>query len=70
MFLKPIKIFYSSVNPTYAVFEEAKQIAINEDCVVELRWYPNCYAGWYHEYVFDNSDISVLADKVPQVYGW
>ena len=68
--LKPIKTFYSEVNPTYVVFEEAKQMAIKEDCVVEVRWYPNCYAGWYHEYVFSNSDPSALAAKVPQVYGW
>ena len=32
--LKPIKTFYSEINPNYSIFEEAKQIAINEDCVV------------------------------------
>ena len=68
--LKPIKTFYSEINPTYAVFEEAKQIAINEDCVVEVRWYPNIYEGWWHEYVFAKSDPSALAAKVPQVYSW
>ncbi len=68
--LKPIKTFYSEINPTYSVFEEAKQIAIEEDCVVEVRWYPSCYAGWYHEYVFADSDAVALADKVPKVYGW
>jgi hypothetical protein len=67
--LKPIKTFYSKSNPTYATFEEAKQIAINEDCVVEVRWYPNMMAGWYHEYVFDNSDAVALTAKVPEVYG-
>ena len=68
--LKPIKTFYSEINPTLSVFEEAKQIAIEEDCVVEVRWYPNFVAGWYHEYVFDKSDPVELAAKVPQVYGW
>ena len=68
--LKPIKTFCSGINPDYSVFEEAKQIAIDEDCVVEVRWYPNCIAGWYHEYVFSNSDPAELAAKVPQVYGW
>ena len=67
--LKPIKTFYSEINPTLSVFEEAKQIAIEEDCVVEVRWYPNCMTGWYHEYVFDKSDPAELAAKVPQVYG-
>ncbi len=68
--LKPIKTFYSETNPTYAIFEEAKQIAINEDCVVEVRWFPNIYEGWWHEYVFSKSDPAELAAKVPQVYGW
>ena len=68
--LKPIKTFYSEINPTYAVFEEAKQIAINEDCVVEVRWYPNIYEGWWYEYVFAKSDPAELAAKVPQVYSW
>ena len=67
--LKQIKIFYSEINPTYSVFEEAKQIALKEDCIVEVRWYPNCYAGWYHEYVFEDSDTATLAAKVPQIYG-
>ena len=68
--LKPIKTFYSEINPTYSVFEEAKQIAINDGCVVEVRWLPNSIAGWYHEYVFSYSDITELANKVPTVYGW
>lgn len=68
--LKPLKTFYSEINPTYATFEEAKQIAIDEGCVVEVRWLPNIYEGWWHEYVFSNSDAAALAAKVPQVYGW
>ena len=68
--LKPIKTFYSEINPTYYVFEEARQIAIDEDCIVEVRWLPNRMCGWYHEYVFDKSDPAELAVKVPQVYGW
>jgi hypothetical protein len=67
--LKPIKTFYSEINPTYSVFEEAKQIAIDEDCVVEVRWLPNILCGWYHEYVFSDSDTAVLAEKVPKVCG-
>ena len=31
--LKPIKIFYSETNPTYSIFEEAKQIAIKDHMV-------------------------------------
>ena len=67
--LKPIKTFYSEINPTYSVFKEAKQIAIDEDCVVELRWLPHIMTGWYHEYVFKDSDIVKLAAQVPTVYG-
>ena len=68
--LKPIKIFYSEINPNCEIFEEAKQIVIDEDCVVEVRWFPNMMCGWYHEYVFDKSDSTELASKVPKVYGW
>ena len=68
--LKPIKTFYVVGVPNYNEFAEARDIARDEDCVVELRWLPNTYAGWYHEYVFEDSDPVKLDEKTPKVYGW
>lgn len=67
--LKPIKTFYVVGSPNYNEYVEARDIAQNENCVVELRWYPNIYAGWYHEYVFEDSDPAELDAKTPKVYG-
>ena len=68
--LKPIKTFYVVGFPNYAEYAEARDIARRENCVVELRWYPNIVAGWYHEYVFEDSDPAELDAKTPKVYGW
>ena len=67
--LKPIKTFYSNTIPTLEVFDEAKQITIQEDCVVELRYCPHILSGWYHEYVFSDSDPAELAQRVPKTFG-
>ena len=68
--LKPIKTFYVCTNkPIYSDFEEAIQIARDEDCIVEVRWLPNTYVGWYHEYVFEHSDPYALVEKLPKSYG-
>ena len=67
--LKPIKTFYVVGSPNYNEYVEARDIAQNENCVVELRWSPNIYAGWYHEYVFEDSDPAELDAKTPKVYG-
>jgi hypothetical protein len=67
--LKPIKTFYIVGSPNYNEFVEARDIARDEDCVVELRWCPHIMTGWYHEYVFEDSDPAELEAKVPKVYG-
>lgn len=67
--LKQIKTFYIEGIPSYEDYCEARDIASNEDCVVEVRWLPNIWAGWYHEYVFANSNPADLAAKTPRVYG-
>ena len=67
--LKPIKTFYSSTIPTLEVFEEVRQIAIQEDCVIELRYCPHILSGWYYEYVFSDSDPAELAQRVPDTFG-
>lgn len=67
--LKPIKTFYVVGAPNYREYVEARDIAQNENCVVELRWYPDILVGWYHEYVFEDSDPAELDAKTPRVYG-
>ena len=67
--LKPIKTFYVKGYPDLADWEEAVRIAKEESCVVELRWMPNIYAGYYHDYVFEDSDPIKLDEKTPKVYG-
>lgn len=67
--LKQIKTFYIVGSPNYTEYVEARDIAQNESCVVELRWCPDICAGWYHEYVFEDSDPAELDAKTPKVYG-
>ena len=68
--LKPIKIFYVDSVPSLEDWEEAVNIAKEESCVVELRWMPNIMTGYYHEYVFEDSDPVKIDEKTPKIYGW
>ncbi len=68
--LKQIKTFYAGACPDLADWEEAVRIAKEESCVVEIRWYPNIMTGYYHDYVFEDSDPVKLDEKTPKVYGW
>lgn len=68
--LKQIKTFYIDDGiPQLDDWQEAIKIARTDSCVVELRWCPNTWAGWYHEYVFEDSDLTELDAKTPRVYG-
>ena len=67
--LKPIKTFYVKGYPELVDWEEAVRMAKEESCVVELRWMPNIMCGWYHDYVFEDSDPIKLDEKTPKVYG-
>ena len=67
--LKPIKTFYADTVPTLDDWDDAVRIAKDEICVVELRWRPNIWTGWYHDYVFEDSDPTELDEKTPRVYG-
>jgi hypothetical protein len=67
--LKPIKTFYVKDIPNLVDWEEAVLIAKEEACVVELRWMPHIMTGWYHDYVFEDSDPIKLDEKTPKVYG-
>ena len=67
--LTPIKTFYIEGAPSYEEIVEARSIAESECCVVELHWLPHIFAGWYHEYVFSDSDPQEIYDKLPKVYG-
>jgi hypothetical protein len=57
MMLKPIKTFYIQGSPTATNFEEARDIAKQESCVVELRWVPDILTGWWHDYIFEDSNL-------------
>lgn len=69
--LIPIKIFtVKTSTPALHDLEEAKQICINEDCAVELRWMPHILIGWYHLYITAEDDIyKMYEEQVPKVYG-
>ncbi len=68
--LKPIKTFYAESRiPTLEDWKEAVRIAQEEHCIVEIRWLPNIYTGWYHEYVFEDSNPTELDAETPRVYG-
>ena len=67
--LKPIKTFYVKDIPNLVDWEEAVLIAKEKSCVVELRWMPHVMTGWYHDYVFEDSDPIKLDEKTPKVYG-
>ena len=67
--LKPIKIFYVDSVPSLEDWEEAVNMAKEESCVVELRWMPNIMTGYYHEYVFEDSDPVKIDEKTPKIYG-
>jgi hypothetical protein len=67
--LKPIKTFYVKDIPNLVDWEEAVLIAKEKACVVELRWMPHIMTGWYHDYVFEDSDPIKLDEKTPKVYG-
>ena len=67
--LKPIKTFYVKGIPNLIDWEEAVNITKEESCVVELRWMPNIMTGYYHEYVFEDSDPVKIDEKTPKIYG-
>ena len=69
--LIPIKIFtIKTSTPVLHDLEEAKQICINENCAVELRWMPHILIGWYHLYITAEDDIYKMYDEqVPMVFG-
>jgi hypothetical protein len=66
--LKPIKTFYAGAVPSLEDWYEAVRIAKADCCVVELRWMPNIFSGYYHDYVFDDSDPVKLDEKTPKIY--
>lgn len=69
--LIPIKVF--TVNggiPSIDDLGEARQTCIEEECVIDLRWLPNAWAGWYHLYIDKDTDIEYAYEhQIPKVYG-
>jgi len=65
-----IKNYYVEGIPSKEDLEQAKQICIEENCVIELSWCPSVYAGWHSVFIKQDSDIDYLYErKVPRVYG-
>jgi hypothetical protein len=69
--LVPIKTFTVNTKiPSRDDLAEAKQLCIDEGCMVDLRWCPNVFAGWYHLYINADDDIdSMYQHQVPKTYG-
>lgn len=69
--LIPIKLFTVEGSiPAKEDLVEAKQICIEEDCEVELRWIPNILTGWYYLHIDKDTDIDYAYEyQVPKVYG-
>ncbi len=61
--LRPIKTFYVVGTPNYSEFTEARDIAREENCVVELRWMSDILVGYMHEHVFEDSNPWELTNK-------
>ena len=65
----PIKDFYTENTPTYEELKEAKEIAINENCVTHLKWFVK-YSGWHDRYIYQNTDIEEVNNYLRHiVYG-
>ena len=66
----PIKSYYAEGVPSKEDLEACKNICIKENCLVELHWLPNNWAGWYHLFIEKDTDIEyTYAHQVPKVYG-
>jgi hypothetical protein len=64
-----IKNYFIDHIPTKEDLTEAKQLCINEDCVIDLKWCPSVFAGWHHVYIDKNSNIdNVYETQIPKVY--
>ncbi len=64
-----LKHYILDNNPTKEDLETAKQICIEDSCVVELQWCPSVYAGWYKIFVQPNSDIDeIYNEQIPRIY--
>ena len=64
-----IKKYYVDDIPDKETLEEAKQICINENCVIDLKWCPHVRAGWYHVYIDKDSNVDeIFEQQVPKVY--
>jgi len=65
----PIKEFYTESTPTYEELKSAKELAINENCVVHLNWYVQ-YNGWNDRYIYQTTDIEEMNNRLRHIiYG-
>lgn len=66
----PIKHYYAGGMPSKEDLQECKEICIKEDCMIELLWYPDVFAGYYRIYIKKDTDIEYAYEhQVPKVYG-
>lgn len=69
--LIPIKVFTVDTRiPAIQDLEDAQKICITKDCMVELRWMPSTFTGWYHLIIKKDSDLTYMYEhQVPKTYG-
>lgn len=68
--ITPIKHFYAGYMPSKEDLEACKEICIKEDCMIDLHWCPNVFAGYHHIYIKKDTDIDYAYEyQVPKVYG-
>lgn len=65
----PIKEYYCENTPTLEEIQEARNMAIHEDCLVHLNWFVE-YNGWNDRYVRKDTNIEKLNDELRHIlYG-
>ena len=67
--MTPIKDYYCESTPTEEELKESLNIAINENCVVHLKWFVR-YDGWYDRYIHKNTNIEEMNKQLRHIiYG-
>lgn len=67
--MTPLKSFVTNATPTWEELQEAKKIAEEEKCVVELKWFVK-YNGWFNRYIYEDTDIEKMNEYLRHIiYG-
>ena len=64
-----LKSFVVDSTPKKEELEEAQKIAIEQNCIVELKWFVQ-YSGWHNRYINKDTDIEKLNEQLRHIiYG-